>query len=345
MSKLCCSKILGVSVTLPEERIDLAKFYPDSERIMHITGIRKVCVASKEKTVSDYCVVAAERLIAELNFDKNLIDGLIFVSPQPDYILPGTAGIIQRQLNLKTDLIAFDINQGCTGFIYGIFQASMLIQCGVCKNVLVCLGDNPTRYVNEQDKSLRMTTADGSVAFIVQSDIKDSESSFIFFTDGSGLENLYIPAGGHRLPYKAGVTDKPFADEEGNVRTLENLNADGTAMMKFDIDTAGKILNLALEEKNISKDAVDMFFLHQSSAFVLKRMIKKYKLDANKVPLCMENFGNIGPASIALAMCHTAKDSRLNFSKVALCAFGSGLSCAAAVLDLSETYFSELHFV
>lgn len=344
MSVLCGAKLSAVSVVLPKECLDLASVYSDTKRIMQITGIKKVRVAPKNKTVSDYCTIAAERLIQVLNFDRTLIDGIIFVSPQFDYILPGTAGIIQRRLDLKTNLVAFDINQGCTGFIYGLFQGFMLVQNETCQNVLVCCGDNPTRYINEKDKSLRMTTSDGASAFIVTKSGQTTKVPFAFFTDGRGLENLYIPAGGHRLPKKSGVTDLPVEDDEGNIRTLENIHSNGTELMKFDIDTADKILNLALNEINLTKENIDMYFLHQSSAFIIKRMIKKYKLDSEKVPICLENFGNIGPASIALAMCHTAKEHRLNLSKVALLAFGAGLSCAATILDLSETYFLDLFF-
>ena len=344
MSKFYNASVLGVSVALPKEQIDLAEAYPNSERIMQLTGIRRLCIAPKEKTAGDYCIFAAEKLIGDLNFDKDLIDGIVFVSPHSDYIFPGTAGVIQRRLNLKKELVSFDINHSCTGFIYGLFQSFMMTETKVCKNVLVCCGETPSRYVNKDDNSLRMTSSDGGAAMIVTFSDKKSPSAFDFITDGYELESLYIPAGGNRLPKQAGVTDQPVTDSEGNVRTLENIHMDGTKVMKFDLDNTEKMLNSVLNQMNFTKDDIQIFFIHQSNAFVIKRMIKKYKLDANKVPICMENFGTSACASIAMAMCSTATNNRLNFSKVALCAFGAGLSCAATVLDLSETYFLPINF-
>lgn len=343
MSILYGAQIVGVSVALPKERVNLAEAYPNSERIMQLTGIRQVCVAPQDKTAGDYCIAAAERLIAELNFDRNLIDGIVFVSPQPDYILPGTAGVIQRRLHLRKELIAFDINHGCTGFIYGLFQASMLVQCGACKNVLMCCGETPTRYINKDDKALRMTSSAASAVAIVSESSHDIKSAFDFVTDGYGLENLYIPAGGNRLPKKVGVTDKPFVDAEGNVRTLEQINTDGTQVMKFDLENAGKMIDSVLKQMKLAKDEADIFFMHQSNAFVINRMIKKYKLDAKKVPICIEDTGTSASASIALAMCRTVGNEK--FSKAVLCAFGAGLSCAAAVIDLSATKFLPVAFI
>ena len=345
MSILYDARVVGVSVALPKERVNLAEAYPNSERIMQLTGIRQVCVAPQDRTAGDYCIDAAEKLIAELDFDRNLIDGIVFVSPQPDYIFPGTAGVIQRRLNLRKDLVAFDINHGCTGFIYGLFQASMLVQCGTCKNVLMCCGNTSVRFVNEADKSLRMLMGDGSASAIITKTEEKNPTAFSFCTNGYELECFYVPAGGCRQPIQPGLTDIPCVDDSQNVRTLENMCMDGVKVMKFDLDNSGAIIESVLAQRNIFKNDVGFFFFNQSNEFVVKRLIKKNRLDPTKVPICVRNTGNVGVASVPLTMCNTFNSGNVDFSNVLLCALGVGLSGAAMLTNFSNTYVSEVLYV
>lgn len=59
------------------------------EQFIATTGVKQKRVASESVTSSDLCFEAAEKLIAELNWEKAEIDALVFVTQSPDYRTPG----------------------------------------------------------------------------------------------------------------------------------------------------------------------------------------------------------------------------------------------------------------
>lgn len=337
--------IRGVSVTVPKERVIMRKeHFGDSniEDIIKVTGVEEVRRAPEDKTTVDYSISAAEHLFKELNFDKSKIDGVVFATPISDYLTPGSGYVVQKILDLSRHCIIVDINQACAGFVNGIFQAFMLIQSGYCKNVLVCAGDTASG-IHPKDKSLRMLLGDAGTASIVSAGDGSEKSSFSFYNEGQSLEALYVPAGGKRIPRKIGVTDKEITDEHGNIRTLENTHMDGLEVMAFTLTAAPKAIKELFGIMNWTKDDVEIFALHQAGATMLKALSRKLKVPAEKVPLALTYYGNMAGASIPLTLCLENPNAFGKWSKAVLCAFGNGMACAAAALDLTKTYFCEIH--
>src|SRR3990167_5904555 len=130
-------------------------------RIIANTGIHSVHIAPLEMTLSDLCVSASQHLLNTTDIDKNTIDAVVLITQTPDRRLPATSTMIQYQLGLNKNVVAFDINYGCSGYIYGLYQAAMLIASGGCRRVLVCAGDLMTRYVNPHEQHVVMLFGDG----------------------------------------------------------------------------------------------------------------------------------------------------------------------------------------
>ncbi len=333
--------VCGLAAMLPKEHIkmeDLSPFYGEKKvkRIMKATGIEELRVAPPGKTASDYCAEAAARLFEVGGFHFADVDGLVFVSQSPDYLVPHTSAILQHRLRLPTSSIAMDLNYGCAGYVYGLFQAALLIETGFCKRVLLCVGDTMSRHVHPKDKALRMLLGDGGTATLLSWTENTTQSTFSFFTDGSGAGALMIPAGGARMPCRRGETDVLQEDGDGNVRMAENLFMDGTAIMNFELNNVPQKIDEVLEQAGWRQDEINLFALHQANAFMIKHIAKKMKLPSEKVPVDVTHTGNTSSASIPLMLCDLYAGKNEVLKKVITCGFGTGLSCAVGALDFSH---------
>lgn len=340
--------IRGMAVVVPPKKVAIRDLpFPDVnlDEVIKITGIHEIHESVEPESQTDYCVNAAEKLIAELNFDKSQIDGVVFATPCGDFISPGSAYIVQSRLKLKKNTIILDDNQACAGFIHGLFHAFMYVQSGYCKNVLVCAGETTSKGIGQRDKSMRVLMGDAGAVAIVSAGNKEITSGFGFYNDGEVFKALHTPAGGKKLPWKHGITDVEKADENGNIRTLRDAHMDGLEVMAFAISAVPNAVKNALKVLNWTKDEVNLFALHQANETLLKALTKRLHIPSEKVPMKLKNYGNTAGASIPLLLNLLAKDHKAggNWEKVVMCGFGNGMSCAAVALDLNDTYFSGVH--
>ena len=124
-------RVAGISCCVPQEiayNKDVQGY--DQERIEKIiatTGVSKKRIAPSACCSSDLCFAAVEDLLERMSIKKEDIGALIFVSQTPDYRLPATACVLQERLGLPTDTIAFDVNLGCSGYVYGLYLLSFSI--------------------------------------------------------------------------------------------------------------------------------------------------------------------------------------------------------------------------
>lgn len=351
LSKNNCFKISGICCALPKNAVsveDLGKDFfniNDIKRISQVVGLKKLYISNNEQTSADFCYSAAEKLIANLKWEKESIDCLIFVSQTSDYILPATACILQHRLGLSKNCAAFDVNLGCSGYVYGLWMASEFIKTGTCKRVLVLFGDTISKTVSRMDKSVALLFGDGGSATALEVDQDSSNSTFILKTDGSGAENLIIPAGGFRKR----ISDRTkiiITDEDGNKRTEENLYMNGAEIFSFTITEVPIILKEIMECHSWEIDDVDYFLFHQANNYMLKYLIKKLKLPSGKVPLNIEKFGNTSGLSIPLLICDQLHEEILDKNlKVIMIGFGVGLSWGAAALNLNKFNCAEIIYI
>lgn len=339
--KLSGVAVRAIAAALPDERLDLTDLCDiweqnEVEQLIAVNGISSVRIAEDGVCASDLCEKAA-RVI--LDADPELIGkigGIVFVSQTPDYILPATSHLLQSRLGIATDAVAFDLSTGCPGYIYGLYQAGLLVSSGSCEAVLVCVGDVLTQYVNPLDKSNRTVFGDAGSATLVEKG--DGDITFSIMTDGSGADHLMIPAGGCRYP-KDEDSENVSVREDGNMRSDEDLYMNGLEIMNFSLREVPKNVEAALTCKGWDKSEVTLFGFHQANKFILNYLRKILKVPKESVPIAMGETGNTSAASIPLMLAQ--EGSRLSaenrLQKTVLCGFGVGLSCAAAALDLSRT--------
>ena len=338
-------KITAIATALPRPEYDLrglAKLYgqEEVERIIASTGIERVRIAPAGVCASDLCQAAAEKLLAELAVDRQTIDGILLVSQTPDWLLPATACALQDRLGLSRETVAMDILYGCSAYVYGLFQAGLLIQGRACKRILVCVGDTISRLVHPRDKAARMVFGDGGSATLVETDKTNPTWPFILRTDGAGGQHLRVAAGGARLP-RSPETAQAKKRESANWRSPENVYMNGMEILNFSLREVPPTIRDLVAMQNWMDADLDQgaVILHQANRFMVDYLRRKMKLSQEAVPVAVRNIGNTGPATIplALSLCHRELARQNRLARTVMCGFGAGLSWGATAADLSRT--------
>jgi len=307
-------KILGISSCVPENLMDLKSIFKNEsetrlKKTSKVTGIESIRIAGSDTTASDLCIKSAEHLFEKLNFDKNEIDSIVFVSQTRDYVMPQTSFVIRKKLGLNNDTICFDLPLGCTGFIQGLFQSYSLLQNKKIKNVLLLCGDTMTKYLNKEDFATRSVFGDGGSSCIISS----TENKFATFFDIKSAE------------------EKP----DSLMMKSDKLFMDGFEVFKFVSKYVPRSIKENLKYLNQNFDDFENVIFHQANDFIIKFLNKALKIDETKSPTVLNGLGNTGPASIPLAL--TEKFFKVKKGHTFLCGFGVGLSYANCVVNLSDT--------
>jgi len=247
------------------------------------------------------------------------------VTQSPDYVLPTSACILQDRLGLSKKCMAFDINLGCSGFIYALSIVGSLIESGVAKKGLILCSDTYTKYIDKSDRTCKPIFSDGaSATLLVSSDI-DKVGPFVLGTDGSGYDKLIVKEGGAR---------EPQTSSNSHHGTLEMRGAD---VFLFTLNTVPICMNELLDKSKLNIEDVDLFVFHQASQLVLENLIRAMSLDENKVFINLKDTGNTVSASIPIALKDAETQGRLkNGDTIMLVGFGVGLSWGATLLTWTE---------
>lgn len=303
----------------------------NEEKIEKKVGIKIRHIASSDEFVSDMAVAAAEQLFSDGICDKTDIDFLIVCTQSSDYKLPTTACLVQERLHLKRDVGAFDINLGCSGFVYALSIAKGLIAGKMAKNVLLIMSETYSKYIHPKDYSVRTLFGDGAAAVLVEETEQENLGKFLFGTDGSGAQDLIVPAGGCKIPFST-KTRKEMEDKSG-IRTLENLYMDSSNVFMFSIEIINEMFHSLLSEYHFTVADIDLIVPHQANKFILDYVQKELEIPSDKLYINMETVGNTVSASIPIAMKMAVEEGRLKKGdKVMLLGFGVGYSWAGTII-------------
>lgn len=290
-------------------------------------------VSSPKICTSDLCYKSAQTIFEK--FDRDRAEALIFVSQTPDFKVPSTAIILQDRLKLSKDVVAYDINLGCSGFIYGLLNAYSLINSGL-NSVLLCVGDVASKFSYYKDKNLTPLMGDAGSAILIEKG--EGEGDFVLHSDGSGYEYLIIPEGGCRNPFNEdSLKERVFED---GIRRGVDLYMNGAEIFNFAIKVVPEMLEELFGFASISKDEVDYFVLHQANKYILQNIAKKLNLSSDKVPMdTISTYGNQNSASIPgtinAFLSNEFSSKRL---KALFAGFGIGLSWGACLVDIDKIY-------
>jgi 3-oxoacyl-[acyl-carrier-protein] synthase-3 len=330
--------ITAIAEYLPDHRLtneDLAAEFEGwtPEKIMAKTGIRERRLAGPDQCSSDLAVKAAERLFASGRCRPEEIDYILFVTETPDHLLPPTACLVQKRLGLGTVTGVVDLNQGCSGYVYGLGLARGLVETGQARCVLLLTADTYSKLLHPGDKSVRTLFGDAGAATIIRAVDHGGPllGPFVYGSDGSGAPYLIVPAGGMRQRYRADA--ELITDKRGNTRTANNLFMDGGEVYRFVLRAVPQCVHQLASVARISLDQVDAFVFHQANVTMLEEVRRCLDLPAEKMVLAMELTGNTVSASIPLALKHAASSGMLRPGQLAmLVGFGVGYSWAGMLV-------------
>lgn len=350
-------KISNVCVVVPEKEINIydeAEYYNNSvkkiDRMRKMVGFYKRRVADDTTTAADLAYDAALNLIKDNNIDKNSIDALVFVVQQPDVMSPSTAYFIHDKLGLSKDCIATDINQGCVGWVFGLFMVSQMIQSGAFKKVLLLNGDTPSVGIDPSNRNAAPIFGDGGCATLLEYSEKEVKSSYCVETVSNGFEAIVDPFSGTRFRYTHSDEDYELINRlrkekivmpTGMEVPLMGGYMDGVAVFDFTMNYAPKTIKQILEYNNLTPDDVPYLCLHQANKQIVQTVGSASGFPIEKVPYsAFETYGNNTMCSIPTTLAMLPKET--DMAKTCCCAFGNGLVSIASILDLSETKINEI---
>ena len=300
------------------------------DRISKSSGLKTRYIADSKICTSDLCFYAAEKLIKELGWKKNDINFLIFVTQTPDYVLPATSCVLQERLGLPTSVVAFDINLGCSGYVFGLWTISNFLSNKKDSKGLLLVGDTLSKVSSPKDISVKPLFGDAGTATAVEYKNKKNKIYFCLGTDGKGYENLIVPAGSFRKPSNI-ETKKRVLMNDNNIRSKEDLFMNGGKIFEFTIERVEPMIKKVLSLLKWNYTNVDYFIFHQANKFMLDHLVSKMDIPKEKASYSIEKFGNTSCASIPLCITDQLQN-KINKKEIniVIAGFGAGYSFGAA---------------
>jgi 3-oxoacyl-[acyl-carrier-protein] synthase-3 len=314
----------------------------ERETFIKQVGVRKRRVVDDKTTTADLCFAATEKLISDLEWNKDEIEALIFVTQSPDYPIPATGIILQDRLRLSHKCIAFDINLGCSGYVYGLSVIGSMVSSGNIKKALLLVGDTSTFNASYRDKSTYPLFGDAGTATAIEYSKGSQEMNFNLQSDGSGYKAIYLADGGLRN-YVTKDSFKPKKIADGIYRNNIQLALDGIAVFNFSLREVVPNIKTLFKHLDTTAENFDYFVFHQANRLINQTLIKMLRVDKEKMPLSLENYGNTSSASIPLTIVTQIREEiqKKNLNLI-LSGFGVGLSWGTAALETDKIVCPEV---
>ncbi len=287
---------------------NLKKSYPDwnVKDVLKKTGIKKLYISNENEDVLTLSVKSCKKTLQ--NFNKKKIDCVIVVTQTAKNKLPSVSCMLQDRLNLRKDIIAFDVGLGCSGFVYGLSIINSFLNSNTAKTILFVCCDTYNKFLNKHNRTCRTVFSDAASSCIVQKISNKNKLKFSYLTDGSGATDL--------------------------MENYNNIEMKGSNIFHFTTKNIPNLINDILKKNNLKKKDIDQFIFHQASKLVIDKLIDILKLDENKVFTNYDKIGNTVSSSIPIALESLKKSKKIKKNqKIMLVGFGVGLSAAASIIN------------
>lgn len=338
--------ITAMAACVPHTVIDNYKYtqyFPEEEvhKVVDKVGIYERRFADADTCSSDLCYAAAEKLITDNHIERDEIDLLVFVSQTPDYRMPATSIILQERLKLNNSVIAFDINLGCSGFLYGLSTVYSFMQQNGLRKALLLDGETRSKVYSPKDRRSAFLFGDAGVAALIERDEKFGDSFFSLNSDGSRADLIMIKGGGYRHPSSLETLKERVVDEYGNIRSDEQGYMKGADVFNFVIVEIPKDIKRLFQFSGVEKEQIDYYVFHQANDFINSYIAKKLKLDTEKIPSTIHKYGNTSSVSVPLTIVSELKSQLSGGNQtLMLSAFGVGLTWGTAIIPFSDCHIS-----
>jgi 3-oxoacyl-[acyl-carrier-protein] synthase-3 len=274
---------------------------------------------------SDLASVAAQRALAAADVNVEDVDLIVLATCTPDTVIPSTAAHVQRKIGAFNAAV-FDLNAGCSGFIYSLSVATTMIRSGAYKKALVIGSERITWFLNWSLRDSAVLFGDGAGAVVLEP--SDQESGLLFShlgCEGDAADALQIP--------NFGTAGNRFVDHYG----VFDVQFDGREIFRRAVKGMAKETRIVLAELGLTDDDIDMIIPHQANLRIIESLAKHLSVDMAKVEVNIQNYGNTSAATIPVALVEALEAGRVHpGSRILLAAFGAGLTRAAGVVRWGE---------
>ena len=297
------------------------------EWIVSHTGIRERRIALPSQAASDLGVEAARLALELRGIAADQIDLVVCATSTPDYLtFPSTACMIEHRLGCG-GVGAFDLQAGCTGFVYALEMARAAVISGGARKVLVVGAEVLSKITNWNDRNTCVLLGDGAGAAVVE-DTDESGGHAIRFSwlrsNGAGGDALIRPGGGSRTPFVDGV------------HTAEDLmlSMNGKAVYLFAVDAIVQAIGAVCERAGIAQEEIDWIVPHQANARIIEAATRRLKLPLDRFYLNLDRYANTSAASIPIALAEMEARSLLTSGqRIVTIGFGAGLTYGTNYLE------------
>ena len=293
------------------------------EWIRSRSGIRERRVSHVPS--SDLASVAAQRALAAADAHAQDVDLLIVATCTPDTVIPSTAAHVQRKIGASNAAV-FDLNAGCSGFIYSLSVATAMIRSGAYKKALVIGSERVTWFLNWSLRDTAVLFGDGAGAVVLEP--SEQESGMLYShlgCEGEAADALQIP--------NFGTAGNRFVEDYGNF----GVQFDGREIFRRAVKGMALETKIVLDELGLTDDDIDMIIPHQANLRIIESLAKHLSVDMSKVEVNIQNYGNTSAATIPVALVEALEAGRVKAnSRILLTAFGAGLTRAAGILRWGE---------
>lgn len=323
------SRVAGTGSYLPTKVLsnaDLEKMVDTNDRwIVERTGIERRHIADAKQATSDLCYEAAVRALKAANLEASDLDLILVATVSPDQQMPSTANFLQARLGAR-NVMSFDLNAACSGFIYSLSIADQFIRTGMYKNILVVGAEILTRFIDYTERETCILFGDGAGAWVLsradEGDKNVIQSSHLH-SDGHLAELLVMEGGGSRFPASMEVIEKK----------QHYVSMKGREIFKHAVRAMAIAAQEALDANKITMEDVDWVVPHQANKRIVEAVADYCKAPMSKMICKLNETGNTSAASIPLAFQMALDDGQIKRGQtVLLCAFGAGLTSGSLLL-------------
>ena len=315
-----------MACAVPRQKFTLTEYAPDlvdgntARQIENVSGFHELRIAPEEMTTSDLCFEAASECLVNSGNAHN-IAAVVFLSQTPDYYMPATSHILQSRLGLPSETLCIDINEGCSGFITGLYTAGIIAEESG-GTVLLTGGDTMSKLTSPHDRASRTIFGDCGYAALI---------------DAGGNGNFPFMFGSYGERAGVLMTDNTRHRRVPDPRNEGMLFMDGAEILKFTLADVTQFIRRFLDETGLGVNDVTLFAMHQANRLMLRMTARKLGVPGEIMPFTAGNYGNTSSASIPMLLCGVHGNA--DMSRVMCVGFGVGLSAGACIADFSRTKF------
>jgi len=314
------SRIVGTGRYLPAEVLtnaELAKRVDTSDEwIRSRTGICQRHIAAPDEKTSDLALAASREALAAAGLAPAEVDMIVLATTTPDMVFPSTACILQDKLGTRNGP-AFDVQAVCSGFVYALGLADLMVKSGQARNALVVGAEIYSRILDWHDRGTCVLFGDGAGAVVLAPATEP------------GILSAHLHADGHYRDILA----VPGTVAHGAVSGTPLLTMEGNTVFKFAVKVLAEVAHEALAANGLTTSAIDWLIPHQANIRIMDATAKKLHVPLERMVSTVDRHANTSAASIPLALDLAVRDGRIRPGQhVMLLGVGGGFTWGSVLL-------------